>query len=167
MDDMANWGLKKHVIAEADLFSIEPENEMYAHLNVNYLQLDSLPVFEQGWQNILEVMQKGKFFVSTGEVLIPSFSVNGKTAGETIIAAEKDSAVINIEASWTFPLNFAEIIMGDGEKVYRKRINLDQTLAFGNKKFLFTTGIKNMKWVRVEIWDAAANGAFTQPVWIE
>jgi hypothetical protein len=59
MDDMANWGLKKHVIAEADLFSVEPENEMYAHLNVNYLQLDSLPVFEQGWQNILDVMQKG------------------------------------------------------------------------------------------------------------
>lgn len=167
MDDMANWGLKKHVIAEADLFSIEPENEMYAHLNVNYLQLDSLPVFEQGWQNILDVMQKGKFFVSTGEVLIPSFTVNGKTAGESIRAPEKDSAVISIEASWTFPLNFAEIIMGDGAKVYRKRINLDQTLAFGNKKFLFTTGIKNMKWLRVEIWDVAVNGAFTQPVWIE
>jgi hypothetical protein len=56
--------------------------------------------------------------------------------------------VISIEASWTFPLNFAEIIMGNGEKVYRKRINLDQTLAFGNKKFLFTTGIKKYEMVK-------------------
>jgi hypothetical protein len=33
------WGHPKKVIAEADLFTIEPENEMYAHMNSNYLQL--------------------------------------------------------------------------------------------------------------------------------
>jgi hypothetical protein len=52
MDDMANWGLKKYAIGEADLFTIVPENEMYAHLNVNYLQMDSLPEYDNGWQPI-------------------------------------------------------------------------------------------------------------------
>ena len=167
LDDMSNWGHKKHVIAEADLFTIEPENEMYAHLNVNYLQLDKLPEYNKGWQPVLDVMKQGKFFVSTGEVLLPVFTVNGKGAGETIPAMQSGKASIVIEADWTFPLNFAEIISGDGEKVYRERINLDHTTAFGKQKFSFSADIKNRKWVRLELWDIAANGAFTQQVWIE
>ena len=42
-DDMSNWGLKKQVIGEADLFRMEPDFETYAHLNINYLKLDTLP----------------------------------------------------------------------------------------------------------------------------
>ncbi|MBC7866600.1 MAG: hypothetical protein H7X88_03610 [Gloeobacteraceae cyanobacterium ES-bin-316] len=167
MDDMANWGFKKHAIAEADLFSIEPENEMYAHLNVNYLQLDKLPAYNDGWQPVLDAMQQGKFFVSTGEVLLPLFTVNGKRSGETVRATADGKAEIELEADWTFPLNFAEIITGDGVNVYREKINLDNTLAFGKNKFSFKTNIKNKKWIRVELWDVAANGAFTQQVWIE
>ena len=49
LDDMNNWGLKKTMISEADLFTVTPENEMYAHLNVNYLQLPALPKFTDGW----------------------------------------------------------------------------------------------------------------------
>src|SRR5690606_34177353 len=73
MDDMANWCLKKQVIGEADLFKLEPDYELYAHLNINYLQLDELPEFEKGWQPILNALEKGRFFVSTGEVLLPVF----------------------------------------------------------------------------------------------
>ncbi|WP_197051676.1 hypothetical protein [Salegentibacter sp. Hel_I_6] len=47
MDDMANWGHKKYVIAEADLFKIEPDYELYGNMNINYLQLDELPKFEE------------------------------------------------------------------------------------------------------------------------
>jgi hypothetical protein len=61
MDDMANWGHKKYVIAEADLFRIEPNYELYGHLNVNYLQLDELPRFEDGWQPVLDAMGKESF----------------------------------------------------------------------------------------------------------
>ncbi|MEO6721686.1 MAG: hypothetical protein ABIN67_15060 [Ferruginibacter sp.] len=167
MDDMANWGNKKHVIAEADLFTIEPENEMYAHLNVNYLQLDHEPAYKDGWQPVMDVMRKGKFFVSTGEVLMPVFTVNGKQAGDTIAATQDGKANIVMVADWTFPLNFAEIITGDGVKVYREKINLDHTLAFGKEKFSFKADIKNKKWIRVELWDAAVNGAFSQQIWIE
>ena len=64
-------------------------------------------------------------------------------------------------------MNFAEIISGDGKQVYRERINLNDTRAFGNKKFTFNTSLKDRKWVRIEMWDIAANGAFTQQVWLE
>ena len=167
MDDMANWGLKKHVIAEADLFSIEPANEMYAHLNVNYLQLNKLPDYKAGWQPVLDVMRQGKFFVSTGEVLLPSFTVNGKGAGETVSLANDGKATIQLTVDWTFPLTFAEIISGDGQQVFRERIDLTKTRPFGKQTYTFTPYLKGRTWVRVEVWDAAVNGAFTQQVWLK
>ncbi|WP_025143777.1 hypothetical protein [Pedobacter jeongneungensis] len=167
MDDMANWGLKKHVISEADIFTITEQNEMYAHLNVNYLQLDKVPNYADGWQPVLDVIRKGKFFVSTGEVLIPAFNINGKGAGETLKIDVGGKATVNMQLNWTFPLSFAEIVSGDGEKVYRKRINLSSTMAFGKKDFSWQIDLKGRKWVRVEVWDIATNGAFTQMVWLE
>jgi hypothetical protein len=167
MDDMNNWGLKKNVLGEADLFTITKENEMYAHLNVNYLQLDKLPGFSEGWQPVLDAMNNGKFFTTTGEVLLPHFKVNGKGSNETIELNESGKTAIELEINWTFPLNFVEIISGDGNKVFRDRINLDTTKAFGKQKFIFNSNLKNRTWVRVEVWDVAANGAFTQSVWIK
>lgn len=167
MDDFANWGHKKYVIAEADLFKLEPSYEIYGHLNVNYLQLDKLPKFEEGWQPVLDAMEKGKFFATTGEVLIPSFTVNGTPSGEVLKLSGRGRAEVSVEIDWTFPLNFAEIISGDGEKVYRQFISLAETEAFGRKTFTFNADLKGRKWVRVEVWDVAANGAFTQFVWLE
>ncbi len=167
MDDMANWGLKKHVIAESDIFTMEPENETYAHLNVNYLQMDKLPDYNAGWQPVLDVMQQGKFFVSTGEVMLPAFTVNGKGAGETLNLPANGKTTINLNIDWTYPLTFAEIISGDGKQVYRERIDLTNTLPFGKKAYRFDTNLKNRTWVRVEVWDAAVNGAFTQQVWLK
>jgi hypothetical protein len=166
MDDMANWGHRKHVIAEADLFKIEPHFEVYAHLNVNYLQLDKLPSWKNGWQPVLDAMEHGKFFVSTGEILLPSFTVNGKGAGETVHLAN-GKADINIAIDWTFPLQYLDIVSGDGKQVYREHINLDNTTAYGKKKFNFPVSLPNRTWVRIEVWDVAANGAFTQMVWID
>lgn len=167
MDDMANWGHKKYAIAEADLFTVEPENEMYAHLNVNYMEMDSLPRYEDGWKPVIEGMQKGKFFVSTGEVLLPSFDVNGVRSGETLQLTGNKRATVNFKIDWTFPLSFAEIITGDGNQVYRQRIELNNTEAFGSKSFSIPVNLDGKKWLRLEAWDAAVNGAFTQFVWIE
>ncbi|GAB4033786.1 CehA/McbA family metallohydrolase domain-containing protein [Spirosoma jeollabukense] len=166
MDDMANWGFKKHVIAESDIFTMEPENETYAHLNVNYLQLDKLPDYSQGWQPILDVMQQGKFFVTTGEIMLPAFTVNGKGAGETLTLPTDGKATILLDVNWTFPLTFAELISGDGKQVFREKIDLTNTTPFGKKQYQFETNLKNRAWVRVEVWDAAINGAFTQQVWL-
>lgn len=167
MDDMANWGLKKHVIAEADIFTVTHQNEMYAHLNVNYLQLDQLPVYDKGWKPVLDAMSSGKFFVSTGEVLIPSFTINGKGAGETLQLKQMEKATIKMTLNWTFPLNFVEVVSGDGHKVYRNRINLNHTESFGKQAFSWPVNLTNRKWVRVEVWDVATNGAFTQMVWLD
>ena len=167
LDDMNNWGLKKKVLAEADLFSIEPENEMYAHLNVNYIQLNKQPDFKDGWQPVLDVLQQGKFFSTTGEVLITDFKVNGRQSGETMALPADAKCNITFKADWTFPLGFAEIVSGDGKKIYRKRINLDYTKAFGTQAFNVSMDMKGRTWARLEVWDAAANGAFTQTVWFK
>ena len=153
LDDMSNWGLKKKILAEADLFTIEPENEMYAHMNVNYLQLDKLPSYDNGWQPIIDALQQGRYFSTTGEVLIPKFSVKKNT--------------VSFDLQWTFPLNFAEIIYGDGQHTYRHKVNLDTTQEFGKKSFRIPVNLQGKKWVRVEAWDVAANGAFTQTIWLQ
>ncbi len=167
LDDMNNWGLKKHVIAEADLFTVEPENEMYAHLNVNYLKMDKLPDYRKGWQPVLDAISKGQFFTSTGEVLIPQFTVGAKTSGETLKVAANGQAVVKATLNWTFPLSFAEVISGDGDKVYRHRIDLTNTEAFGKQTFSWPVNLQGRKWVRLEVWDAAVNGAFTQTVYLD
>jgi hypothetical protein len=153
LDDMNNWGVHKKILAESDIFTIEPENEMYAHMNVNYLQLDRLPSFDEGWQPVIDAIKNGRYFSGTGEVLIPRFNINGSTA--------------SFDLQWTFPLNFAELISGDGTQVYRQRINLDNTRAFGKKTFSVPAALKGRKWVRLEVWDVAANGAFTQTTWLK
>ncbi|WP_373331410.1 hypothetical protein [Salmonirosea aquatica] len=167
MDDMANWGQKKNVIGEADLFKIEPDYELYGHMNINYIQLNEMPQFEKGWQPVLDVMRSGKFFVTTGEILLPTFKVNEAGAGETTQLDARGNATITLNASWTFPLNRAEIISGDGKEVFHEIIDLKDRQAFGKETFTFTPNLKGRKWVRLEVWDAAANGAFTQIVWLD
>jgi hypothetical protein len=167
MDDMNNWGAGKKVLAEADLFTIEPENEMYAHLNVNYLQLEKLPSYDNGWQSVIDALQKGKFFSSTGEVLVPSFTLNNKRAGDTVALDKTGMANISFDVQWTFPLQYAEIISGDGKDVYRHKINLDSTLPFNKQTITQRIHLPNRRWVRLEVWDVAANGAFTQTIWLQ
>lgn len=166
LDDMNNWNLKKTVITEADLFTITPQNEMYAHLNVNYLMLDQIPKYTDSWKPILDAMQYGKFFGSTGEVLIPELKINGKISGETLSLNKDGSADVKMKLNWTFPMNFIEVISGDGTKVYRDKIDLTKTKAFGSQLFEFKTKLTGRKWVRVEAWDIAVNGAFSQTFYI-
>lgn len=167
LDDMNNWGERKKVIGEADLFTIEPENEMYAHLNVNYLQMDNIPAYADGWQPVLDAMESGKFFTTTGEVLIPVFTVNGKGYGNVVKPDNPRKTKISFDIKWTFPLNFAEIITGDGKTTFRHRIDLTNTQAYGEQTINQLLDLTGRKWVRIEVWDAAVNGAFTQTIWLE
>jgi hypothetical protein len=164
LDDMANAGLRKYVLAEADLFRMEPDFESYAHMNVNYLQLDRLPKYEDGWQPVLDALREGRFFATTGEVLIPSFRIGGKRSGELL--PDGGEYVLEADLEWTFPLAFAEVVSGDGEQVYRQRIDLSHTQPFGAMRLQERVRLPGRKWARLEVWDLARNGAFTQPVWI-
>jgi hypothetical protein len=167
MDDMANWGLKKQVIGEVDTFRMEPDFETYGHMNINYLKLRKLPRFSDGWQSVLDTLRAGRFFVSSGEVLIPDFNVAGKESGETLELSGDGKAILKARLEWTFPMAFAEIISGDGKQVYRQRIDMTDTESFGSRTLRIPVALKGRTWVRFEAWDIAANGAFTQPVWVK
>ncbi|MGC8643117.1 MAG: hypothetical protein ACP5XB_24930 [Isosphaeraceae bacterium] len=157
LDDMANWGTRKHVLGEVDVFKLDHTHELYVHMNINYLRLDRVPTYQEGWQSVLDALRQGRFFVTTGEVLIPEFRVDEARSGDAAITAS---------LRWTFPLAFAELVSGDGRRVFRQRIDLSDTRAFGEKKLEFRSDLKGRTWTRLEVWDVACNGAFTQPVWL-
>lgn len=167
LDEMSNWGAKKYLPGEVDVFKIDRTHELYGHMNINYLRLDEVPKFDDGWQPVLDVLQRGAFFTTTGEVLIRSFTVGGKPSGETLSAEAARDAELEVELSWTFPPTFAEIITGDGEKVFRERIDLTGEREFGSKTIRLKPQLAGRRWVRFEAWDCAVNGAYTQPIWIE
>ena len=47
LDDMSNWGLKKRLLAEVDVFQIDQTHELYAHMNINYVRSSGLPSFDR------------------------------------------------------------------------------------------------------------------------
>jgi hypothetical protein len=167
LDDMANWGQHKYVPGEVDVFKVDHTHELYGHMNVNYLRLDRAPRFEDDWSPILDALRNGRFFVTTGEVLLTRFFVGGRASGETLRLSPEARAEVVIGLDWTFPMRFAELISGDGSKVYRERIDLSDTAAFGTRLLTIQPDLRGRKWARVEAWDVAANGAFSQPVWID
>jgi hypothetical protein len=154
LDDMNNWGAAKHAVGEVDVFKVNPDYELYGHMNVNYVKLRRIRRFSEGWHSLLDALRNGDFFVTTGEVLIPSFEVDAK------------SSQVRANVEWTFPLAFAEVISGDGTEVFRDRIDLRDTAAFGSRELIVPITLAGRKWVRLEVWDVATNGAFTQPAWL-
>ena len=169
LDDMNNWaatpGERKFTPGEVDVFQIDRDSELYAHMNINYLRLDGpLPTHAQGWHRVLDALRAGAFFTSTGEVLITEFSVDGARSGGQARAGPASTLRATLE--WTFPPAFAEIVSGDGERVERERIDLSDAPAFGTRTITRQIDLRGRKWVRLEVWDVAANGAFTQPVFV-
>ena len=167
LDDTANWGSKKYIVGEVDIFKVDRTTEFYAHANVNYLRLDHIPRFEDGWEPVLKALRDGAFFISTGEVLMPRFRVGEKQSGQTLKLDASGQAELEVELTWTFPMSFAEVITGDGKQVYRKRIDLTGTGAFDKQTLKTTLNLRGKSWVRLEAWDVAANGVISQPVWLE
>jgi hypothetical protein len=165
-DDMANWGGKKYVLGEVDVFKLDHTDELYGHMNINYLKLDRIPAFKDDWKPILDALRKGRFFVTTGEVLLRSFTVGGKGSGETLAIGPDALPEIKLDLEWTFPMRFAEVVSGDGEKVYRTEIDLTDTPPFGRRTLSLKPDLRGRHWVRVAAWDVAGNGAFSQPVWL-
>jgi hypothetical protein len=154
VDDMNNLGLRKVMLGEVDVFQLDSTHELYAHLNINYVRLPSLPSWDNYGQ-LLDAVAHGDTFISTGEVLIPGATVSG-TEG-TVTAT--------VTVDHTFPLRMAEIVWGDGSATHRKIIPLDQTREFGHDRFEWSAEAKNWKWARLAVWDVAGDGAFTNPVW--
>lgn len=157
LDDMNNWGPPKYLVAENDTYTKYPEDEIYGESSVNYVKLERLPRFEEGWAPLLRALRAGEFFVTTGEVLLPHFQVEGQGVERTVVA----------EVEWTFPLEFVELVWGDGKGTGRQIISASDRRPFGRERFVFPLDARGKKWVRFAVWDSAGNGAFTQPVHLQ
>jgi len=155
IDDISNWGLRKLLIAEVDVFQIDSTHELYGHMNVNYLRLPKLPDFDH-YGDVLKAMVAGDSFMTTGEILLREMKLT---------AAVGDKIAAKAKVAWTFPLRMAEIIWGNGTQTQRQIIPLEDTHEFGTASFDWTADAPNWKWARLAVWDVAGNGAFTQPVW--
>jgi hypothetical protein len=148
LDEMANWMPGKMLLPEADIFQMDETHEVYAHLNAAYVRLPKLPSFDDYGQ-ILEKFHTGDFFISTGEVTLPLVE---RIAGRKL----------RVIAKCTFPLAQMVFTWGDGTHVERAVVPMERTRAFRQDTLEFESpGLAQAKWVRVEVWDVAGNGAFT------
>lgn len=154
LDDMNNWAAPKYLFAEGDTYTKFPDDEIYPHLIVNYVKVDPLPRFDQDWSPITRAIRAGDFFVSTGEILIGQFAVEGTGAKREIKA----------QLEWTFPLEFMEVVWGDGDTTGGRVIEATDRKPFTSEQIRIPFDAEGKKWVRFAIWDSAGNGAFTQPV---
>jgi hypothetical protein len=142
------------MIAEGDTYMKYPDDETYPQLAVNYVKLDRVPKFTDGWTPVVDALRAGDYFVTTGEVLFRNWGVEGSGAKRTYMA----------DVEWTFPPEFAELVWSDGTTVDRKIVSLTGIGPFGSRKFSIPFDAAGKKWVRFALWDSAGNGAFTQPV---
>jgi hypothetical protein len=154
LDDMNNWTGPKYLIAEGDTYMKYPDDETFGQLTVNYVKLDRVPKFDEGWMPVLRALRAGDFYVSTGEVLLKGYGLEGTGARRTYSA----------EVDWTFPPEFVELVWGDGDKTDRQIISATGIAPFSSHRFSIPFDATGKKWVRFGAWDSAGNGAFTQPV---
>ena len=157
-DDMNNWVADlptppKYMQAISEVYQQGTGDDIYANNPVNYVKVDTPPGIDN-WKPIIDSMKRGDYFVTSGEVLIPSWSVQGTGSQRTIVA----------DVEWTFPLEFAEIVWGDGQNTGRQKIAATDLPPFGKHHFQIPFNADGKKWVRFAVWDSAGEGAFVQPI---
>jgi hypothetical protein len=154
----ASAGLRpKYVIADIDTYQKGPEDDLYPNFPVNYLKLDRVPAPDEDWSPILRALRGGDFFVTTGEILIKGYKVEGAGDKRTIAA----------DVEWTFPLSFVEVVWGDGKNVDRQIVPATDLGPFGTHHFAIPFDAKGKAWVRFAVWDSAGDGAFVEPIWLK
>src|SRR3954454_9380944 len=118
---MSNWGVPKRLLAETDMFAIDHTSELYAHMSANYVRLGELPDFDH-YGRLLDAVQRGDYFISMGQVLLPEVE---------ILKASSSEIKVKARMQWTFPLAFGEIFWGNGKETFSKTIDLNDTAQFG------------------------------------
>lgn len=156
LDDMSNWLANadlppKHLLSISEVRYQSPGDDIYASSPVTYLKLAALPS-PPDLSPVIRALRGGDSFVTTGEVLLASYAVEG-TGAQTIDA----------EVDYTFPLELVEVAWGDGNTTDRQIVS-GADLAPGRHRFRIPFDATGRKWVRFAAWDVAGNGALTQPV---
>jgi hypothetical protein len=146
----------KVLIADVDTYQKWPHDDLFPGIPVNYLKMDRVPGPDEDWGSIMKALSEGNFFGTTGEVYIRNYAVQG-TGNKRTISADVD---------YTFPLEFVEVVWGDGKKIERQIIRATELTPMGTKHFSIPFDATGKKWVRFAVWDSAVNGAFVQPIWL-
>src|SRR5437660_7595270 len=113
-----------------------PDDETYPVVNVNYVRLHRLPKFDEGWSSVLKAMRAGDFFVTTGEILFRGYGVASAGAARTFRA----------DLEWTFPLEFLELVWGDGGKTGRFIVRATELPPLGSHQFQIPFDPAGKKW---------------------
>ena len=145
----------KIVIADIDSYQKGPEDDLYPTFPVTYLKIDRVPLPNEDWSPILKALRDNTSIVTTGEILIKSYALEGTGAKRTIHA----------DLEWTFPLEFVEVTWGDGKKVERQTIRTTDLAPNGTKRFMIPIDATGKAWVRFAAYDSAGDAAFAQPQW--
>jgi hypothetical protein len=159
LDDMNNWTSNdgtqpKYLFADCDTYQKQPGDDLYANFPVNYVKLERVPRHDEDWSPILRAVRAGEFFVTTGEILFKHYAVEGSGTKRKLVA----------EIEWTFPLEFVEMVWGDGRKTDRQIVPAIDLPPFGSHRFSIPFDATGKKWVRFAAWDSAGNGALANPV---
>jgi hypothetical protein len=154
LDDMNDWGFKKRLINEADLFQLDSTHELYSHMNINYVKMPRLPDWDH-YGEFFTALFRGDFFQSTGEILLPVAK----------IYEEAGKIRVHAEVTHTFPLAFYEIVFGTDSGARHQVVPLDTDREFQKTKIDYILDAKGWKWARLAVWDIAANGAMVNPTW--
>ncbi|SVA37347.1 uncharacterized protein METZ01_LOCUS90201 [marine metagenome] len=158
LDDMNNWIADtdlplKSLIAITETYFKSPGDDIYANGPVTYLRLNELPIGND-YSSIINTLKAGEYFVSTGEVLIPNHSLSGSGS----------EALLTAQVQWTFPLDFVEVVYGDGSVTNSVVVSATDQLPFSSHRFGIPFDASGQRWVRFAAWDSAGNGAMTMPV---
>jgi hypothetical protein len=158
LDEMNNWVADqatplKYVQAISETYRKGPGDDIYANNPVNYVKLDTLPGPDDR-SSVINAMKRGDYFWTSGEVLIPSYGVQGTGSQRTIA----------VDVEWTFPLDFVEVVWGDGKRTDRQIITAADLPPFGKHRYQIPFEATGKKWVRFAAWDIAGNGAMVQPI---
>jgi hypothetical protein len=158
LDDMNNWiaGTSlapKYLMAITETYRMAPGDDVYGTGPVSYLRIGDLPGAGD-YAPIIDALRSGDYFVTSGEVLVPSVRYEGSGRDMRAVA----------DVSWTFPLDFVEIVFGDGVHTTTRRMPATDLPAFGSETFEIPFDATGQAWVRFAAWDMAGNGAMTMPV---
>jgi hypothetical protein len=157
LDEMSNWMADKaeplkRIISISEVYGQAPGDDIYGSAPVTYVQMAKLPSPDDVTP-LIETLKTGYTFWSSGEVLIPLFEVQGRGRQAKVVA----------DVTWTFPLEFAEVIWGDGKTTGRQVVPATHLGPFGAHRFEVPFDARGKKWVRFAVWDVASNGATVQP----
>ncbi len=158
LDDMSNWLADKNiplkrVLSISEVYDQAPGDDIYGSSPVTYVRLAKLPPPEDVTP-LIETLKTGYIFWTSGEVLVPNFELQGSGRQMKVVA----------DVTWTFPLDFVEVVWGDGKTTGREIVSVTHLAPFGSHKFEIPFDARGKKWVRFAAWDSASNGAVLQPV---